>query len=192
MTHTNFLTLSELLNECKQQDKQFYYATQRYTILNAFTKFIQYIELLAKSENKSFKIVSTSVNNIVRIIPSPRFSGLPDKIDEESKTTVLKYCSVIYGDRYYYFSIDDNPFFPHHFAAVSIFNNQIPDYYLDEWQPFASIESAYGQNVSENIQINFEKMLDEFSKIKNRTTLYTKKDKRRPAEIKQTYYINLY
>lgn len=189
----NFLKLNELLQKASEQDKQYYYPTQRYMILNAFTKFIKCLEQRARIDNKQFKIISTSVKNIVRRIPTPAFSYQPDEIDENSKTTVISYCGFIYDDKYYYFEIDDNPFFPHYFAVVLLENNKIPDYYMKEWHPFDNIISnVYGNNIHENIQLHVEKMLNEFSRIQNESTKYIRKDKRRPVEIKQTYYINLY
>lgn len=187
-----FLTPSELLKKAAAQDKQYYYATQRYTILNAFTKFILAVEQRARIEKKDFKIVATSVKNIMRCLPVPAFSYDFGGVDEKSRATVFGYCKFIYDNRFYSFEIDANPFFPHYFAAVPIYDNKIPDYYVDEWQPFESIESAYGQNIENNITVNLQKMLSEFERLKNRNTIYTKKDKRKPAEIKQTYYINLY
>lgn len=91
----------------------------RSNVLNqskGLTDFIKAVEAKAQSGGISFSIISASVYEVIPYEQTARGQAI---YHEEDKEFLFRdYVSFIYNNEYYYFQIDDNPFFRHSYYRI--------------------------------------------------------------------------
>ena len=104
---------------------------------------------------------------------------------EPIKVTHTSYISFVLNDVYYYYQVDDNPFFPFYYIKTPIKNGKYSmDAALEETKKGWLIDSFWGQHCSEsNIHCAAEFVFNELSKARMSTVI---------RDFKRTKVPNLY
>lgn len=107
------------------------------------------------------------------------------KDTEPIKVTHTSYISFVLNDVYYYYQVDDNPFFPFYYIKTPIKNGKYSMHAaLEETKKGWLIDSFWGQHCSESdIQCAAEFVFNELSKARMSTVI---------RDFKRTKVPNLY
>ncbi len=149
----------------------------RSNVLNqakGLTDFIKAIEAKAQSEGASFSIINASV---YEVIPYEQNNKGESIHHEEAKEILFtSYISFIYNNEYYYFQIDDNPFFRHSYCRLTPQEDNKGLFYYgyrycNSCNPLTSLDvkDLYGYNNTARQQIK-NNLLEIFSNAVSCTT----------------------
>lgn len=114
------LTIKKIFNTAKEMAKtknlNIYLRSNVLNQAKGLTDFIKEVEAKAQREGVNFSIIGASVYDVIPYEEKNRGETI---IHEEDKEILFKgYISFIYDNEYYYFQIDDNPFFRHYYFRI--------------------------------------------------------------------------
>lgn len=121
-----------LFNEIKEKTiKKIYLRTNELNQAKGLTDFIVELEKKAKEKNVYFNIISCSP----KIVIPYEYKNFTEKVLHEDETEILihQYVGFIYDNYYYYFQIDDNPFFEHYCLKIPLSKDKNGYYYYDNY-----------------------------------------------------------
>lgn len=169
------LTVKEALKIAEQHPATYPSNYWDYNRAKALTMFAQYIEDFAKQNNKHFALLRTKVGRLHIIKDRVKdknktglFNQLTNFYDEDETENLITDCfgiwfSCVYDDKYFYFSIDDNPFFDHYVDFQKIVNGTYNRQGgLRKWTELGDCSNYYERG---SYDVLLDKMINSFHKM---------------------------
>lgn len=162
------MELNRIMQKAKETATKRYYRTNVLNQHKGLTDFVKLLEEKAKKENIYFEIMKCSVHEV---IPYEVDNWGENKIFHENETEFLlgSYVGFMWGDDYYYFQIDDNPFFSHKYYKIKPERDLKGLFYCGysymlDFDPFGDLDTKelFGYNntarkkIAENLLKSFE------------------------------------
>ena len=162
------MELMKIMQKAQETANKRYYRTNVLNQHKGLTDFVKLLEEKAKNENINFEIMSCSVHEV---IPYEVDNWGENRIFHEDEKEILlgSYVGFMWGDDYYYFQIEDNPFFRQCYYKVKPEKDSKGLFYYGycymlEYDPFGDLDTKelYGYNntarkkIAENLLKSFE------------------------------------